>query len=237
MTFSVVAFDERTGRIGIAVASRFLAVGARNAFAKTGVGAIASQGLFNPFYGPRGLAILSAGASAADTLRMLVAADDGRDLRQLMVMDRHARFAAHTGASSGEICGHRIGRTFAVAGNLLTSEAVLSAMAETMETSSDLPFSRRLIEALQAGEKAGGDRRGRQSASLLVHDGEEYSLYDLRVDDHPDPLKELARLEAVARERWIHVRKVLPSRDMPHGITNPADIDAAIAASIKNGFE
>ncbi|MDX2203085.1 MAG: DUF1028 domain-containing protein [Hyphomicrobiaceae bacterium] len=237
MTFSVVAFDERTGRIGVAVASRFLAVGARNAFVKTGVGAIASQGLLNPYFGPRGLAVMSAGASAADAVRMLLAADEGREMRQLVVMDRHARFAAHTGTLAGEISGHRIGRTYALAGNVLASEAVLQAMAETMERGADLPFSRRLISALQAGEAAGGDRRGRQSASLLVHDGEEYSLYDLRVDDHPEPVKELARLEAVARERWVHVRKVLPSRDQPHGILNPAEIDDAIANSIKSGFE
>lgn len=237
MTFSVVAFDEKTGRIGIAVASRFLAVGARNAFVRTGVGAVASQGLFNPFFGPRGLAILSAGASAADTVRMLLSADEGREMRQLVVMDKHARFAAHTGSMSGEVSGHRIGRTYALAGNLLAGEAVLQAMAETMEHGTELPFSRRLIAALQVGEAAGGDRRGKQSASLLVHDGEEYSLYDLRVDDHPDPVKELARLEAIARERWIHVRKVLPSRDHPHGIINPAEIDDAIATSIKSGFE
>lgn len=237
MTFSVVAFDERTGRIGVAVASRFLAVGARNSFAKTGVGAIASQGVLNPFFGPRGLALLSAGASAADAVRMLLSADEGREMRQLVVMDRHARFAAHSGSLAGEISGHRIGRTFAVAGNLLASEAVLQAMAETMERGADVPFSRRLISALQAGEAAGGDRRGKQSASLLVHDGEEYSLYDLRVDDHPEPVKELARLEAVARDRWVHVRKVLPGRDQPYGIINPAEIDDAIAASIKSGFE
>ena len=237
MTFSVVAFDEKTGRIGVAVASRFLAVGARNSFAKTGVGAIASQGLLNPYWGPRGLALMAAGASATDTVRMLCTADEGREMRQIVAMDKHARFAAFTGQLAGDICGHRMGRTFCVAGNLLAGDAVLSAMANTMEQATDLPFSRRLIAAMQAGEKAGGDRRGRQSASLLVHDGEEYSLYDLRVDDHPDPLKELARLEAVARERWVHVRRVLPSRDLPHGITNPADIDGAIAASVKSGTE
>ncbi len=236
MTFSVVAFDEKTGRIGVAVASRFLAVGARNAFARTGVGAIASQGLINPYWGPRGLALMAAGASAADAVRMLCTADDGRETRQLVMMDRHARFAAFTGTLAGDISGHRIGKTFAVAGNLLASDDVLSAMAHTMEQS-DLPFARRLVATLQAGEKVGGDRRGKQSASLLVHDGEEYSLYDLRVDDHPDPLKELARLEVVARERWVHVRKVLPSRALPDGITNPADIDDAIAASIKGGTE
>lgn len=236
MTFSVVAFDEKTGRIGVAVASRFLAVGARNAFAKTGVGAVASQGLINPYWGPRALSLMAAGASAADVVRMLSTADDGREMRQLVVMDRLVRFAAYTGAMAGEICGHRLGRTFAVAGNLMASEAVLSAMAHTMEQT-ELPFSRRLIAALQAGEKQGGDRRGKQSASLLVHDGEEYSLYDLRVDDHPDPLKELARLEGLARERWIHVRKVLPSSALPNGITNPAEIDDAIAASIKHGQE
>lgn len=237
MTFSVVAFDEKTGRIGIAVASRFFAVGARNAFARTNVGAVASQGLFNPYWGPRALSLLSAGASPTDTVRMLLSADEGRAMRQIVVMDRLGRFAAHTGAQCGEISGHRIGRTYALAGNLLTSEDVLSAMAETMENGQEIPFPRRLIAALQAGEKLGGDRRGRQSASLLVHDGEDYSLYDLRVDDHPDPLKELARLEAVARERWVHVRRVLPAHDMPHGLTDAGQIDLAITSSIKSGFE
>lgn len=237
MTFSVVAFDEKTGRIGVAVASRFFAVGARNAFARTNVGAVASQGLFNPYWGPRTLSLLSAGASAADTVRMLVTADEGRALRQIVVMDRLGRFAAHTGPDCGEICGHRIGRTYTVAGNLLTSEDVLSAMAETMENGGEIPFARRLIAAMQAGEKVGGDRRGRQSASLLVHDVEDYSLYDLRVDDHPDPLKELARLEAVARERWVHVRRILPARDLPHGLTDASQIDEAITNSIKSGFE
>lgn len=236
MTFSVVAFDEKTGRIGVAVSSRFFAVGARNAFVKTGVGAVASQGLINPYWGPRALALMAAGASAPDVVRMLSTADEGREMRQLVVMDRHVRFAAYTGAMAGEVCGHRLGRTYAVAGNLMAGEAVLSAMAHTMEQT-DVPFPRRLIAALQAGERQGGDRRGKQSASLLVHDGEEYSLYDLRVDDHPDPLKELARLEAVARERWVHVRKVLPSIALPSGVVNPEDIDDAVAASIKLGTE
>lgn len=237
MTYSVVACDEKSGRLGVAVASRFFAVGARNAFVRTGVGAVASQGLFNPLWGPRALSLLAAGASAADAVRMLTSPDSGREMRQLVVMDRLMRFAAHTGTACGEISGHRIGRTYAVAGNLLTSEDVLSAMAETMENGQDIPFARRLIAAMQAGERVGGDRRGRQSASLLVHDGEEYSLYDLRVDDHPEPLKELARLEAVARERWVHVRRVLPGRDMPHGLTEAGQIDQAIADSIKSGFE
>lgn len=237
MTFSVVACDEKTGRIGVAVASRFLAVGAHSAFVRTNAGAVASQGLLNPVWGPRALSLLGAGASPADTVRMLTSADEGREMRQLVIMDRLGRFAAHTGSLCGEISGHRIGRTYAVAGNLLTSEDVLSAMAETMENGQEIPFARRLIAALQAGEKLGGDRRGRQSASLLVHDGEEYSLYDLRVDDHPDPLKELARLEAVARERWVHVRRVLPARDAPHGLIDAGQIDLAITNSIKSGYE
>lgn len=237
MTFSVVACDEKTGRIGVAVASRFLAVGAHNSFARTNAGAVANQGLLNPYWGPRALSLLGAGASPADTVRMLASADDGRELRQIVVMDRLGRLAAHTGTQCGEISGHRIGRTYAVAGNLLTSEDVLSAMAETMESGHEIPFARRLIAALQAGEKLGGDRRGRQSASLLVHDAEEYALYDLRVDDHADPLKELVRLEAVARERWVHVRRVLPARNAPYGITDASQIDQAITNSIKSGFE
>jgi len=237
MTFSLVARDEPTGRIGIGIASCVLAVGARCTFVRTNVGAIASQALTNPYWGPRGLALLAAGADAANTARMLAAADEGRDLRQLIVMDREGRFAAHTGARCKPWCGHRIGPDWAVAGNILAGEAVLAAMAEALESNREEPLSRRLIAALKAGEAAGGDTRGRQSAALLVHDQEDYALYDLRIDDHADPLTELARLEAKARERAIHVRHVLPSRDMPHGLTGDAEIEAAIAASIKSGYE
>ena len=231
MTYSIIARDEATGEIGIAVASKFFAVGARNPFIRTGVGTIASQALFNPHYGPRGLSLLAAGASAADTVRLLTTADEGRALRQLHVLDREGCFAAYTGAGCTGWCGHLVRPSCSLAGNMLTGGDVLEAMAARYESGAGAPMARRLIAALKAGEAAGGDKRGRQSAALIVHDGEDYSALDLRVDDHPDPLAELTRLERVAQEGWVHVRGVLPSRARPDGITNLAEIEAAVTAS------
>jgi uncharacterized Ntn-hydrolase superfamily protein len=237
MTFSIIARDEATGRVGAAVASKFLAVGARNLFIRTGGGAVASQALFNPFYGPRGLALLAAGASAADAVRLLTAADEGRSLRQVHVMDRHGKFAAHTGSECVAWCGHICRPTLSVAGNILAGEGVLKAMVETYEAKAEQPFARRLITAMQAGDAAGGDTRGRQSAALLIHDQEDYSLLDLRVDDHPDPLAEIARLEEIARTSWVHFRRVLPSAANPSGMLDRDQIQATVAASIAEGYE
>ena len=237
MTFSIIARDEATGRIGAAVASKFLAVGARNLFVRTAVGAVVSQAMFNPYYGPRGLALLAAGASAADALRLLIAADEGRHLRQVHVLDRSGQFAAHTGKDCTPWCGHLLRPTFAVAGNTLAGPGVLEAIAASYEASAELPFARRLIAAMQAGDAAGGDTRGRQSAALLVHDQEDYSLLDLRADDHPDPLLEIARLEEIARQGWVHFRRVLPSADNPNGILDGTEMQSRIAASIADGYE
>jgi uncharacterized Ntn-hydrolase superfamily protein len=237
MTFSIIARDPPTGRIGVAVASRFFAVGARNAFVRTGVGAVVSQGLFNPYYGPRGLALLAAGGAAKDAVRLLVAADEGRDRRQLHIMDRNGRFAAHTGPECPQWQGALCRDTYSVAGNTLAGAGVLEAMAAAYDANGGVAFARRLIAAMQAGEAAGGDRRGRQSAALVVHDEEDYSLLDLRVDDHADPLAELARLEEVARESWVHFRRVLPSAANPHGLLDGAECHARIAASIADGYE
>ena len=237
MTFSIIARDEETGRIGAGVASKFLAVGARNVFIRTGVGAVVSQAIFNPYYGPRGLALLAAGASAADAVRLLTTADEGRNLRQVHVMDRHGQLAAHTGSQCTTWCGHLCKPSFSVAGNTLVGSDVLQAMAAAYEANGELPFARRLIAAMQAGEAAGGDTRGRQSAALLVHDQEDYSLLDLRADDHPDPLAEIARLEEIARQSWVHFRRVLPSAANPSGVLDSAEIQAEIAASIAEGYE
>src|SRR5262245_30718807 len=133
MTFSIIARDAATGRIGAAIASKFLAVGARNVFVRTGVGAIVSQAIFNPLYGPRGLALLAAGASASDAVRLLTTADEGRDLRQLHVLDRNGQLAAHTGSECTQWCGHLCGPSFSVAGNTLAGREVLQAMATVYE--------------------------------------------------------------------------------------------------------
>jgi uncharacterized Ntn-hydrolase superfamily protein len=200
VTFSIIAYDETTGQVGIAVASKSFAAGARVPFIRTGVGAIASQARVNHLYGPRGLALLAAGASAADTVRLLIAADEDQDIRQLHIMDRMGRFAAHTGAECLEWCGHLVMPGFSLAGNILAGANVLETMAAAYEAAPEQTLARRLIAALKAGEQAGGDKRGRQSASLLVHGDKEWSLIDIRVDDHADPLAELERLEQAARE-------------------------------------
>ena len=237
MTFSIIARDEATARIGVAVASKFFAVGARNAFIRSGVGAVVTQAFFNPYYGPRGLALLAAGAAAPDAVRLLTVADAGCQMRQLHVMDRRGQFAAHTGSDCPEWCGHLIKEGFSVAGNTLTDAGVLQAMAAAYQANGEMPFARRLIAAMQAGEAAGGDTRGRQSAALLVHDQEDYSLLDLRADDHADPLAEIARLEEVARQSWVHFRRVLPNAGNPNGVLDDAECNARIAALIAQGHE
>jgi len=163
------------------------------------VGAIASQARVNRAYGPRGLTLLAAGASAADTVRLLVAADGDQDIRQVHVMDRLGQFAAHTGAECLEWCGHLVKESYSVAGNILVGPGVLEAMAAAYEAATALPLAQKLIAAMKAGEQAGGDKRGRQSAGLLIHGNADWALIDIRVDDHADPLSELERLEQMAR--------------------------------------
>lgn len=237
MTWSIIARDDSTGRVGIAVATRFFAVGALVPHIRTGVGAVATQAFINPAYGPRGLDLLAEGLSADDVVAKLTAADEGRHNRQLHVMDRAHRFAAYTGAACIDWCGHEVRAGFSVAGNMLAGPEVLAETIRAYETSAELPFARRLLAAMHAGEAAGGDKRGRQSAALLVHDGEDYPVLDLRVDDHTDPLAELSRLEAVARQRWVHFRRLMPRRDAPAGLTDRAGLEDAIARSIAEGFE
>jgi uncharacterized Ntn-hydrolase superfamily protein len=237
VTWSIIARDAPTGRIGIIVATRFFAVGAMVPHIKTGVGAIASQALINPHYGPQGLALLEAGLGAEETVGRLSAADAGRHNRQLHAMDREGRFAAYTGTACIDWCGHALRPTFSIAGNMLAGPAVLADAIGTYEAQSALPFAQRLIAAMQAGEAAGGDKRGKQSAALLIHDGEDYPLYDLRVDDHADPLGELARLHAVARERWVHFRRWMPSRQNPSGLADRSGLEALVAGSIAEGYE
>jgi uncharacterized Ntn-hydrolase superfamily protein len=237
MTWSIIARDPASGRVGIAVATRFFAVGALVPHIRTGAGAVASQAFINPYYGPRGLALLEAGAGAREVVDRLTAADEGRANRQLHVMDRERRFAAYTGAACIDWCGHQIRDTFSVAGNMLAGPAVLAETIRAYETHADLPFARRLLAAMRAGEAAGGDKRGRQSAALLVHDAEDYPIYDLRVDDHADPLTELARLEQVARERFVHFRRHMPSRQAPSGLTDRSRLEELVAQSIAEGYE
>jgi uncharacterized Ntn-hydrolase superfamily protein len=236
MTWSIIARDPASGRIGIAVATCNFAVGVRVPHIKTAIGAVCTQALTNPFFGPRGLALLTAGASAEDTVRMLMLSDEGRDHRQVHVMDREGRFAAATGASCVDWCGHISRETISIAGNMLAGPDVLAATADAFEAAETESLGRRLVMAMKAGEAAGGDKRGRQSAALLVHDQEDDPMLDLRVDDHADPLAELERLEAKSRERAIHARRFGPRRDNLSGIIDRAELDAAIKKSIEEGY-
>ena len=232
MTWSIIARDTATGQIGIAVATRFFAVGARVPHIAAGLGGIATQALVNPYYGIDGIRMLREGGSPQEIVNRLTGADDGRESRQLHILDAAGRIAAFTGKDCVDWCGHLAGEGFSIAGNMLAGADVLEETAKTYLAGESLPFARRLIVAMRAGEAAGGDKRGKQSAALLIHEREEWSALDLRVDDHDDPLAELERLEQVSRKHWVHFRKFLPTRQNPAGVTDRATIDAGIEAAI-----
>jgi uncharacterized Ntn-hydrolase superfamily protein len=232
MTWSMIARDKAAGQFGIAVATRFFAVGALVPHIAAGIGAIATQALVNPYYGIDGLKLLREGRSPHDVLKTVTATDAGRETRQLHLMDAGGRIASHTGSECIDWCGHVEGNGFSIAGNLLAGARVLDDTAKAYVANEKLPFAQRLIAAMRAGEAAGGDKRGKQSAALLIYGDEDWSALDLRVDDHIDPLAELERLEQVSRERWVHFRKYLPTRKNPAGITDRETIEAGIEAAI-----
>jgi uncharacterized Ntn-hydrolase superfamily protein len=232
MTWSIIARDTATGQIGIAVATRFFAVGARVPHIAAGLGGIATQALVNPYYGIDGIRMLREGGSPQEIVSRLTGADDGRESRQLHILDAAGRIAAFTGKDCVDWCGHLAGDGFSIAGNMLAGADVLEETAKTYLAGESMPFARRLIAAMRAGEAAGGDKRGKQSAALLIHEREEWSALDLRVDDHDDPLAELERLEQVSRKHWVHFRKFLPTRQNPAGVTDRATIDAGVQAAI-----
>lgn len=198
-TYSIVAFDPIKKEWGIAVQSKFVAVGAVVPWAQSNVGAIATQSFANVAYGPVGLQLLKSGKSASDVVKILTDGDPNRDLRQIGVVDAQGNVATFTGLKTMAWAGGRTGKNYAVQGNVLAGPGVVDAMAMSFEqTRGD--FGDRLIQALEAGEAAGGDRRGRQSAALLIvkknrgYGGQNDRYRDLRVDDHPDPIKELQRV-------------------------------------------
>jgi uncharacterized Ntn-hydrolase superfamily protein len=237
MTWSIIAREPETGRIGIIVATRFFAVGALVPHIRTGIGAVATQAFINPHYGPAALTLLADSIAPEEAIARVIAADEGRDHRQVHLMDRTGRTAAHTGQACVDWAGHMHARNLSIAGNMLAGPDVINETLGAYQACIGLPLARRLIAAMHAGEAAGGDKRGRQSAALLIHDDEDYPLYDLRVDDHADPLGELERLHSVANERYVHFRRRMPSRAKPAGTTDRTDLDAFIAASIGQGYE
>jgi len=201
-TYSIAACDLGAAQWGVAVQSKFLSVGSVVPWAEPGVGAIATQAYANPRYGPDGLALLRDGRSAEEVVERLVAADDGRDERQVGIVDAHGSSASWTGPGCHDWAGHRTGPSYAAQGNILVGRETVDALAETFEATAHLPLERRLIECLVAAQLAGGDRRGRQSAAMVVEragaaaeipEGIDRVL-DLRVDDHSEPIEELRRL-------------------------------------------
>jgi uncharacterized Ntn-hydrolase superfamily protein len=205
-TYSIVACDLDAGQWGVAVQSKFLAVGSVVPWAEPAVGAIATQAFANPRYGPEGLALLRDGASAEEVVEHLTAADDGRDQRQLGVVDGEGRAATFTGGECNAWAGGRTGSGYAAQGNILVSAATVDALAETFDMTAGRPLAARLLDCLDAGQAAGGDSRGQQSAALLVverdggYAGLSDAVFDLRVDDHERPLEELRRLYDLHRE-------------------------------------
>jgi len=205
-TYSIVARDATTGEMGVAVQSHWFSVGSVVTWAAAGVGAVATQAFVDPGYGPRALALLRSGLDAQNVLQGLLVADAQRDVRQVAIVDARGGVVAHTGAHAIAAAGHLVGDQYAVQANLMTSDRVWPAMAEAFErTRGDL--AERMLAALAAAQEAGGDIRGRQSAALLVVRGESTGrpwvgadrLFDLRIEDSPDPIGELTRLVRLQR--------------------------------------
>ena len=227
MTWSIIARGP-SGEFGIAIASRFFAVGMLCPHARSGVGAVSTQALVNPHYGPAALELLSQGISPGDAVKKLTGADQGLDHRQVHVIDAQDRIAAHTGSACIDWCGHVAGKGFSVAGNMLAGPQVIAETAASYEKNHAMKFAERLIAALAAGEAAGGDKRGKQGAALRVHTTEDYPFLDIRVDDHEEPIVELQRLYAKSLERFQPFSTCLPSKARPAGITDRAVIEATV---------
>jgi uncharacterized Ntn-hydrolase superfamily protein len=237
MTWSLVALDPRTGMLGIAVTTKFFGVGSLCPFARAGVGAVATQALVNPTYGPRALDLLAQGLPPEDVADQLLAADEGRDHRQLHLIDPSGRIAARSGSECVDWFGHEVHKGFSVAGNMLAGGAVIAETARVYEANADQPFAERLIRALEAGQAAGGDKRGRQSAALHIVSTEVYPYLDLRVDDHPDPLVELRRLYQESQAEYLPFKDKLPTHANPAGVFGKALTEAIIAEQAERDRE
>ncbi len=227
MTWSILARDS-SGAFGIAISSRFFAVGMLCPHARSGVGAVVTQALVNPHYGPEGLDLLGDGLAPASVIERLLSKDQGKDHRQVHVIDAQGRIAAHTGSACIDWCGSLAGEGFSVAGNMLAGPQVLEETAASYTKNSSEKFALRLLLALQAGEAAGGDKRGKQAAALRIHSTEDYAFLDIRVDDHADPIVELRRLYEKSLERFQPFATCLPSRARPAGITDRAVIEETV---------
>ena len=227
MTWSILARDS-DGSFGVAIASRFFAVGALCIHTRHAVGALSTQALMNPLYGQAGMDRLASGDAPQAVLDALTLADAGRDHRQLHLVGAQGKPVAFTGASCIDWCGHRIEADFSVAGNMLAGPRVIEETARIFRETAGKPLAERLLAAMAAGQAAGGDKRGQQAAALRIHAAEDYPSLDLRVDDHETPLVELERLYRKSLERFQWFLACLPRRDDPVGLTDRAEIEAQI---------
>ncbi|MFW9989222.1 MAG: DUF1028 domain-containing protein [Candidatus Odinarchaeota archaeon] len=204
-TYSIVARDPQTGEMGVGVQSHWFSVGGVVSWGEAGIGVVATQSFVNKSFGLRGLDLLKEGKTPQEAIEILLSDDEGRDVRQVSILDTQGRVATHTGSKCIKHAGHKLGENFSVQANLMLSDKVWPVMAEVFEKSKNLPLPERIIKSLEAAESVGGDIRGKQSAALLIVSGEstenkwEDPLIDLRVEDHLEPLKELNRLLKVYR--------------------------------------
>jgi uncharacterized Ntn-hydrolase superfamily protein len=219
MTWSLIA---RTpdGTFGVAIASRFFAVGALCIHTQRAVGALCTQALLNPLLGPLGLSAMASGKTTDQVMQELVASDSGRDHRQIHLLSAQGPAVSYTGKSCIDWCGHLSGEHFSIAGNMLAGPQVLEQTAKSFIATEGKPLAQRLIIAMQAGERAGGDKRGKQSAAVCIQADEDYRQLDLRVDDHIDPLTEIDRLYEKSLERFQPFLSCLPGRHNTTGITD-----------------
>jgi uncharacterized Ntn-hydrolase superfamily protein len=220
MTWSIVAHDADSGAFAVAVTTCAFAVGASCPFVRAGIGAVSTQSITNRYLGPAVLDAMARGLSPSAAINSALAGDEGRNLRQIHAVDAHGRSAAWTGAHCVEWCGDRAGQGFCIAGNMLAGPSVLTDTYAAFVALSDEKLPERLLGALQAGEAAGGDRRGRQSAALVLTTTEDFPDISLRVDDHAQPLQELERLLGIWRRDREPGLADQPSRANPAGLTD-----------------
>jgi uncharacterized Ntn-hydrolase superfamily protein len=234
MTWSIVAHDPNSGAFAVAVATKAFAVGAYCPFVRAGVGAVSTQSMTNRYLGPAVLDAMARGLPAAAAIEGALAGDHGRGIRQVHAVDSQGRTAAWTGGNCVEWCGSVSAGGVSVAGNMLAGEATIAATLASWQASADLKPPDRLMTAMQAGQDAGGDRRGRQSAAMTMITTEDFPDLDLRVDDHPEPLAELRRLLTIWKAEGAPRAGIAPSKANPSGLT---DLDAIEAGWIARGMD
>ena len=215
MTFSIVARCSRTSQLGVAVSTAVPAVGAMCPFVRAGVGALSTQSWVNPYLALQALDMMAAGTPGPQALEDVLMRDDARHLRQIGAVDASGRASAWSGEGCTGWFGHVVGDGFAVQGNMLAGEATVTAMVRAFRASERRDLAERLLLAIEAGQAAGGDKRGRQSASLKVHSTEDYPLVDLRVDEHARPVAELRRIYTIAKLQLLPFVEGMPKKGGP----------------------